>query len=157
MQEKMSELREAINKAYKTALKEKQSERVGTIRLISAALKDRDINARSSGNQEGISDQDILSLLQSMIKQRGESIRMYTEGGRPELAAREQAEIEVIQEFLPKQLSDAELKTVITDIIAQTGAESIKDMGKVMGVLKSKYAGQVDMGKAGPAVKDILG
>lgn len=153
----MSELREAINSGYKKALKEKQSERVGTIRLISAALKDRDINARSSGNYDGISDDEILALLQSMIKQRGESIRMYNEGGRPELAAREQAEIDVIQEFLPTQLSDAELEAAIKNIISDTGAESIKDMGKVMGVLKTKYAGQIDMGKAGPKVKEILG
>lgn len=153
----MSELRETINNAYKTSLKDKNKVRVGTLRLIQAALKDRDINARTKGNQEGISDDEILALLQTMIKQRGESIRLYTEGGRDELAAQEQAEIEVISEFLPKQLSEEELQAVLKDLIAQTGAQSIKDMGKIMGRLKNDYVGQVDMGKAGAQIKSMLG
>ena len=152
----MSALRDEINNVYKTSLKQKQQTRVNTLRLILAALKDRDINARSSGNQDGINDTDILTMLQSMIKQRGESIRMYNEGGRPELAQREQEEIDIIQEFLPQQLDEDELKTIITETAKSVAAQSIKDMGKIMAVLKTDYAGQVDMKIASKLAKEVL-
>ncbi|MAF67750.1 MAG: glutamyl-tRNA amidotransferase [Micavibrio sp.] len=153
----MSEKRTEINTAMKQALKDKDNLRLSTIRLINAAIKDRDIAARSNGNAEGISDDEILALLQFMIKQRNESIKMYQDANRAELAAQEQNEIEVIQTFLPAQLSDEETSKAVEEAITETGAESIKDMGKVMGVLKSKYAGQLDMAKVGPAVKAKLG
>jgi hypothetical protein len=129
---------------------------LSTIRLITAAIKDRDIAARSNGNDQGISDAEILSLLQSMVKQRQESSKTYTDAGRPELAEREEAEIEVIERFLPQQMSEEETGAAIETIIAETGASSIKDMGKVMNALKEKYAGQLDMAKAGGLVKSKL-
>lgn len=147
--------REEFNTNLKEAVKNKNQIAMATLRLIIAALKDRDIEARTKG-QEGISEEEILSMLQSMIKQRKESAKTYAENGRPELAEREEAEIKVIQEFLPRQLSAEETAFVIDAVIAETGAADIKDMGKVMGVLKSKYAGQLDMGKAGGLVKQKL-
>lgn len=122
-----------------------------------AALKDRDITARGNGNAEGIADAEILSMLQSMVKQRQESSKTYRDNDRPELAEREEEEIAVIQKFLPQQMSAEEAEAAIAEIIAETGAANIKDMGKVMGVLKSKYAGQLDMAKAGGMVKAKLG
>ncbi len=130
---------------------------MSTIRLILAALKDRDIAARGAGKGDGIEETEILSMLQSMIKQRQESAKVYCDAGREELAEREEAEIEIIQGFLPQQLSADEIAEAIDKIIQDTGATDIKDMGKVMGVLKSEYAGQVDMGKAGGMVKQKLG
>ena len=141
----------------KEAMKNKNQTALSTIRLINAALKDRDITARGNGKADGIEESEILSMLQSMIKQRQESAKTYCDAGREELAEREEAEIEVIKQFLPQQLSEDEVKAAIQTIIADTGAESIKDMGKVMGVLKSQYAGQVDKGKAGGLVKELLG
>ncbi|MGE4313180.1 MAG: GatB/YqeY domain-containing protein [Pseudobdellovibrionaceae bacterium] len=152
----MSEKRTEINTAMKEALKDKDNLRLSTVRLINAAIKDRDIAARSSGNMDGITDSEILSLLQFMIKQRNESIAMYTQAGRTELAEREEAEVGVIQTFLPAQLSEDETKAAIDAAIAETGASSIKDMGKIMGVLKDKYAGQLDMGSVGALVKAKL-
>ena len=149
--------REEFNAALKEALKSKDQTAMSTIRLMLAALKDRDIAARGSGKPDGIEEAEILSMLQSMIKQRQESAKTYCDAGREELAEREEAEIEVIQKFLPAQLGEDELAATIQNIISQTGAETIKDMGKVMGVLKSEYAGQVDMGKAGALVKEKLG
>lgn len=149
--------RTEINTAMKDAMKSKDQTALSTIRLISAALKDRDITARGQGNADGIDDSEILSMLQTMIKQRRESAKVYCDAGREELAEREEAEIEVIQAFLPQQLSDDEVSAAIDKIIADTGAACIKDMGKVMGALKSQYAGQIDMGKAGGAVKAKLG
>ena len=149
--------REEFNAALKTALKSKDQTAMATIRLILAALKDRDIAARSKGKADGIGESEILSMLQSMIKQRQESAKTYCDAGREELAEREEAEIEVIQGFLPKQMSEDEVKSAIDKIVEDTGASDIKDMGKVMGVLKSQYAGQVDMGKASGMVKAKLG
>ena len=134
-------MRDAISNAQKEALKAKDKTALSTIRLITAALKDRDIAARTKGSGDGISDDEILSMLQTMIKQRAESVKLYNEGNRPELAAAENEEIRVIQQFLPQQLTAAELEEAITNAISETGAESVKDMGKVMGVLKGKYAG----------------
>lgn len=152
----MSEKRTELTSAMKQALKDKDNLKLSTVRLINAAIQDRDIAARGTGNAEGISDDEILALLQFMIKQRNESIKLYIDGGRQELADREQAEIEVIQKFLPTQLSQEETEKAVDEAIAETGAESIKDMGKVMAILKSKYTGCLDMSKAGPAVKAKL-
>lgn len=149
-------MRDAISNAQKEALKAKDKTALSTIRLITAALKDRDIAARTKGSGDGISDDEILSMLQTMIKQRAESVKLYNEGNRPELAAAENEEIRVIQQFLPQQLTAAELEEAITNAIAETGAESVKDMGKVMGVLKSKYAGQIDFGAASGEIKSRL-
>ncbi len=148
--------REKINAAMKDALKNKEMERLSTVRLIIAAMKDKDINSRTDGPNEGIDESTLLSMLQSMIKQRMESSKIFRENNRPELADKEDAEIAVIESFLPKQLSDEDVAKVVADIIAQTGASGIKDMGKVMGELKAKYAGQLDMGKAGAVIKQKL-
>lgn len=149
--------RSEFSAALKEALKSKDKIAMSTIRLIMAAMKDRDITAREKGEANGISDNEILSMLQSMIKQRQESSKTYSEAGRDDLAEREEAEIDVIRSFLPKQLSEDEIKEIIDQTVDALGVESIKDMGKVMGVLKTDYAGQIDMGKAGGLVKARLG
>lgn len=151
------EKREEFNIKLKEAMRNKEMAAVSTIRLILAALKDRDISARGQGNAEGISETDILSMLQSMIKQRKESVKMYRDGGREDLATAEESEIVIIEQFLPQQLSDDEVAAEIDRLIAELDAKDIKDMGKVMGKLKSDYAGQIDMGKAGGLVKQKLG
>lgn len=148
--------RENINAAMKDALKNKEMERLATIRLIIAAMKDKDINSRTDGRNEGIDESGVLSLLQSMIKQRKESAGIYRENNRPELAEKEEFEIKTIESFLPQQLSDDEVSKIVADTIAATGASGIKDMGKVMAELKAKYAGQLDMGKAGAVIKQKL-
>ena len=145
--------REELTTALKEALKNKDQVAMSTIRLITAAMKDRDIAARGKGNDDGIADEEILSLMQSMIKQRHESSKMYRENDRAELAEREEEETKVIEGFLPAQMGEEETGAAIDAIITQTGASSIKDMGKVMAELKTKYAGQLDMAKAGGAVK----
>ncbi|OPZ76325.1 MAG: Yqey-like protein [Alphaproteobacteria bacterium ADurb.Bin438] len=149
-------LREELSSALKDAMKSKESSKLSTIRLILAAIKDRDIAARTADNRNGISDDDILSLLQSMIKQRRESIDMYTKGKREDLAAEEQKEIEVISLFLPKQLSDEEIETAVNSLVAELNLNGIKDMGKAMAGLREKYAGQMDFGKASGFLKNIL-
>lgn len=149
--------REEFSQALKQAMITKDQVTLSTVRLILAAIKDRDIAARGNGNDAGITDADILSLLQSMVKQRQESSKIYADAGRAELADRELAEITVIERFLPAQMSDEEVSAAIDAIITEIGASSIKDMGKVMGVLKEKYAGQMDMAKAGGVVKAKLG
>lgn len=148
--------RTEINTALKEALKRQDKLMVSTVRLIMAAIKDRDINAFGQGRSEGIEDSEILQLLATMIKQRQESSRQYSEAGRDDLAEREEGEIEIIRAFLPRQLSDSEVEQLIGEIVGEVGAAGIKDMGKVMGVLKERYAGQVDMAKAGAAVKKKL-
>ena len=148
--------RAEFSQALKTAMTTKDQVALSTVRLILAAIKDRDIAARGNGNDQGITDSEILSLLQSMVKQRQESSKTYEDANRPELAERELAEIRIIERFLPKQLSDDEVSTAIDSVIADIGASSIKDMGKVMGDLKEKYAGQMDMAKAGGVVKAKL-
>jgi len=149
--------RSELNTAMKQAMRDKNQLALSTIRLINAALKDRDITARGNGKADGVDEAEILSMLQSMIKQRQESAKTYCDAGREELAEREEAEIEVIKSFLPQQLGEDEVKVAIQKTIEDTGAASIKDMGKVMGILKSQYAGQIDMGKAGGLVKELLG
>ena len=149
-------LRDKLSEQMKEAMRAKDQKRLGTIRLILAALKDRDIANRSEESREGVSDDEILSLLAKMVKQREESATAYDGGGRPELAKSERDEIAVIREFMPKQLSPEETKAEIARIVAETGASSIKDMGKVMGALKERFAGQMDFAKAGAAVKEAL-
>lgn len=149
-------LRTRINEATKTAMKEKDKVRVSTLRLVAAAVKDRDIAARAEDRCEGINDGEILSLLAKMVKQRQESAQTYEANGRPELAEREREEIDIIREFMPQPLSEDEMKTVIAGLVEDTGATCLKDMGKIMGKLKSGYAGRVDMGKAGAVVKAHL-
>lgn len=148
-------IREDLSLALKQALKDKEQVKMATVRLILAALKDRDITARGNG-KEAIEENEILSMLQSMIKQRKESAKTYADAGRPELAEREEAEIVVIEGFLPKQMNDNEVDAAVSGIITEVGAASIKDMGKVMGELKSRYAGQMDMAKVGGLVKEKL-
>ena len=149
-------LRMQISNTPKNAMKEKNSRKVSTLRLIMAAVKDRDISVRSKGNSEGIDETELLSLLQSMIKQRRESIELYKKGGRDELAQQEAEEIEIIRQFLPKPLSENELSEAISQIISDTGAESIKEMGKIMNALKKEFAGRIDLTKASQIVKKKL-
>ena len=149
-------IRNEFTTALKESLKNKDQVSMSTIRLMTAAMKDRDIAARGNGNMDGISDAEILSMLQSMIKQRQESSKTYREADRPELAEREEEEIKVIERFLPQQMSEAETSEAIDTIITETDSTNIKDMGKVMNELKSRYAGQLDMAKAGGLVKAKL-
>lgn len=149
-------LRTRLNEELKTAMRAKQEREVSTIRLILAALKDRDIAARGKGNYDGISEDEILQMLNGMIKQRRDSISLYEQGGRCELAQKEQEEIVIIQRFMPKQLSDAEVDGAIKDVIGSLGARSLKDMGKVMNVLKEKFSGQMDFTRASALVKQHL-
>lgn len=152
------DMRERVNAALKDAMRSKEADRLSTLRLINAAIKDKDIAARGTGDEEdGVSNDDILAILGRMVKQRQESARAYEEGGRLELAEKELSEIKIIEEFLPKQLSEDEAAKAVDTAIAEVGAENIRDMGKVMGVLKAKYTGRMDFGKAGPMVKDRLG
>ncbi len=150
-------LREQITEAMKDAMRAREAETLSTVRMILAGIKDKDIAARPAGNATGIGDPEILSLLQSMVKQRRESVALYAQGGREDLVAKEQAEISVIERFLPKQMDATETDTAITAAIAESGAASIKDMGKVMAALKAKYSGQMDFSTVGPAVKAKLG
>lgn len=150
-------LRQKISEELKTAMKAKDEARTSAFRLMLAGLKERDIEARAKGNKDGIGDPEIMSMLQSMIKQRRDSVEMYQKGGRADLVAKEEAEIAIIQSLLPKQLSDAEAEGVVKGIIAEVGAASIKDMGKVMAALKERHAGSVDMSKVGGIVKKLLG
>ena len=145
-------MRETITAALKTATKAQDKRRISTLRLVSAAIKDRDIAARTAGKGEA-TDAELLELFAKMIKQREESEKIYREAGRAELATQEAEEIAIIREFLPAQLSDADAQKAIADAIAETGASSVKDMGKVMAVLKARYAGQMDFAKASALVK----
>lgn len=151
------DMRSRVNDALKTAMKNKDAERLTTLRLINAAIKDQDIALRGKGEDAQVSDADVLAILGKMVKQRQESARAYEEGGRLELAEKELSEIKVIEDFLPKQLSDDEADAAVAAAISVVGAESIRDMGKVMGELKAKYTGQMDFGKVGPMVKAKLG
>ena len=150
-------LRQQLNESLKTAMLEDRKQSVGTIRLILAAVKDRDIAARSDGNNEGIDDTQILSLLQSMIKQRHESITMYEQGGRAELAERERAEIGIIADFLPKQLDEQEIEAAVKDVICELDATCLKDMGRTMAALRTRYTGSMDFSKASGVAKSLLG
>jgi uncharacterized protein YqeY len=152
----MSSLRERFTADLKEAMKAGDKGRVSTIRLITSALKDKDIEARGLGKGETTAD-EMLALLQKMIKQRQESIAIYDANGRPELAAGERAEVEVISAYLPKQMSEDEVKAAIATAVSESGAASVKDMGKVIAILRAKFAGQMDFAKASGLVKAALG
>lgn len=149
-------LRERFGEALKTAMRARDQKRVSTLRLVLAAVKERDIAARSETNREGVGDEEILSLLAKMIRQREESAAAFEAGARPELAASEREEIAIIREFQPAQMSEAEVQKAATAALQETGAASPKDMGKVMAVLKARYAGQMDFSKASGIVKALL-
>ena len=148
-------LRDNINNAVKDAMRSQDKLTLSALRLCNAAFKNADIEARGAGKPQ-LSDDELLGVLQKMIKQRQESVELYEKGGRKELADQERGEIAVISGFLPKQLSDDEMKAAIASAINETGASSMKDMGKVIGALKAKYAGQMDFGKASGLVKNAL-
>ncbi|HKL46731.1 MAG TPA: GatB/YqeY domain-containing protein [Roseovarius sp.] len=150
-------LRDRITTALKDAMKDKDKARLATLRLINAAIKDQDIARRGADGEAGVTDADILAILAKMTKQRQESVRAYEEGGRLDLAEREAQEIAVIEEFLPRQLSDQEVEAAVDSAISEVGASSVRDMGKIMGRLKEQYAGQMDFGAVGPKVKERLG
>ena len=149
-------MRERLSEALKEAMRAGDKRRISTVRLMSAALKDRDIEARGAGKGQA-SDEDILGLLQKMIKQRQESADIYDKAGRAELATQEREEIAIINTFLPAQMDEAEMRAAVSTAIAETGAKSMKEMGKVVGALKAKYAGRMDFGKASALVKGQLG
>ena len=149
-------MRSELNENLKEAIKSQEKQRVATLRLINAAIKDRDIAVRSEENTEGVSDTEIILILSNMVKQRKQSIIQYEEGGRVELAEREREEIKIIQEFLPDQLTDEEIRTEISKIINAHDQLSIKDMGKIMSELKSKFSGRMDFGKASGIIKALL-
>lgn len=150
-------LRDQLMNSVKEAMKARDQKRLGTLRLVQAAIKDKDIAGRTEESREGISDAEILALFGKLIKSREDSVDLYEKGGRPELAENERAEIAVIREFMPRQLDDTEAKAAIAAIVAETGASSLKDMGKVMAALKERYTGTMDFGKAGALVKAQLG
>lgn len=150
-------LRQELTDSLKEAMKAQDRSATSTIRLILAALKDRDIAARTQGSDEKLSDDQILEVLQKMVRQRRDSIEMYTKGGRQDLVDREAREIEIIEGFLPKPLSDAEAKDAVREVISDLGASSLKEMGRVMGELKQRYPGRMDFSKASAIVKEALG
>ena len=149
-------MREQLTHSLKSAMKARDTQRISTIRLINATIKDRDIAIRSEENVEGVSDEEILSILAKMIKQRQESARQYEEAGRIELAEQELSEIRIIETFLPRQMTESEMIKAVDQTIKEMKAVSIRDMGKVMGVLKQKHSGQMDFGQAGARAKDVL-
>jgi hypothetical protein len=149
-------LRDQFNQALKDAMRARNQKRVSTLRLVLAALKDRDIANRSEASREGISDEEILSLLAKMIKQREESAAAYEAGGRPELVASEREEIAIIREFQPAQMSESETRAAVAAAVGESGAGSPKDMGRIMAVLKARYPGRMDFARAAAIAKDVL-
>ena len=149
-------MRDILDKSLKDAMRARDTQKISTIRLINAAIKDRDIAIRSEDNLEGVSDEEILSILSKMIKQRKESAKQYEEGGRLELAQQEFEEIEIIENFLPRQLDLNETEQIVKKIILEINANSLRDMGKVMSLLKENYSGKMDFGKAGVLAKELL-
>ena len=150
-------LRESFSERLKQAMRAKDTRTLSTVRMILAGLKERDVAARGTGNQEDIPDPEILRLLQGMIKQRRESIALYRQGNRPELAQQEEEEIAIIESFLPQQMNDDQMAAAAKAAIAETGAAGVKDMGRVMGVLRERHAGVIDLARAGAVVKQLLG
>jgi uncharacterized protein len=151
-------IRDKINDDLKTAMKAGDKRKLGTLRLMNAAIKDKDINARTEGHDsDKLPDSALMDLFGKMVKQRQDSIAAFDLGGRAELAQQEREEMEIIQSYMPKQMSEAEAKDAVAGVIASVGATSVKDMGKVMAELKAKFSGQMDMGKAGAIVKGLLG
>jgi hypothetical protein len=150
-------IRDHINGALKDAVKAQQKLRMSTLRLINAAIKDRDIAGRTHGQDKGVPDTELLAILAKMIKQREESAKTYEEAGRLELAQQEREEIEIIMDFLPKQLGEDEVRAACEAVVGELNAEGLKDMGRTMAVLKERHAGQMDFGKASKIVKELLG
>ena len=150
-------MREAFTERLKAAMRAKDTRTLSTVRLVLAGLKERDVAARTAGNPEGIADSEILRMLQGMVKQRRESIVLYRQGNRPELAQQEEEEIAIIESFLPRQMSEEQIAAAAKAAIADTGAAGPKDMGRVMAALRERHAGVMDMAKAGAAVKQMLG
>ena len=149
-------IRDTLKQELIAAMKAKEETKVATIRLINATLKDKDIQARTKGVMDGISEAEVCTALQGMVKQRRDSIEAYAKGGRQDLVDKEQAEIDLIMSFLPKQMDEAETQKAVQEAIAAVGATSVKDMGKVMGALKEKYQGQMDFAKASAVIKGLL-
>lgn len=150
-------LRQELNDALKTAMKAKDERAVSTLRMVLAGLKDKDIAARTKGVTDGIPDDEARQVMQNMIRQRRDSIAMYEKGGRAELVKQESEEIAIIERFLPKQMAPAEIEAAAKGVVAELGAKDIKDMGKVMGAMKQRFAGQMDLSQVGPIVKKLLG
>jgi uncharacterized protein YqeY len=150
-------LRQRLNDELKAAMKSRDQRATSTLRLILAALKDRDIAARPRGITDGVDETEIIDMLQKMVRQRQESIELYKKGNRPELAAQEQGEIELIERFLPQKMSDTEAAMAVESVVTELGAATIKDMGRVMAALKERYAGRMDFAKVGQQVKQKLG
>jgi uncharacterized protein YqeY len=150
-------LRQQLTEAMKDAMRAKDSQRLGVLRMVLAAIKDRDIAARTETSREGVSDADVIQVLQKLVKQRREAADAFDSGGRPELSANERAEAAIIETFLPAQMDEAASTAAIRTAIAESGASSIKDMGKVMALLRERHAGVMDMAKASPMVKSLLG
>jgi uncharacterized protein YqeY len=148
-------MRDTIAQALRDAQKNQDRQRISTLRLVTAAIQDRDIANRGAG-KERVSDDEILQILTKMVKQREESAKAFGDGGRPELAAAERAEIEIVKEFLPRQIGEDELRRICADVIAETGASSLRDMGAVMAVLKERYPGRIDFSRASAIVKELL-
>ncbi|MGA0314570.1 MAG: GatB/YqeY domain-containing protein [Alphaproteobacteria bacterium] len=149
-------LRDDVSAELKEAMRAKNTVKTATLRLILAAIKDRDIAARTDGVFEGIGEEEVLKVLQTMVKQRRESIKMYEQGNRPELAAQEAQEITIIQSFLPEQMDDQEIEAAVTAVIKEIEANSLKDMGTSMGLLRERYSGRMDFGKASAILKSVL-
>jgi len=147
-------LREKINEAVKTAMKSQDKPRLSTLRLVNAAIQNAEIESERAG--KSLAEDDLLGILQKMLKQRQESVEIYDQAGRKELADQERAEIEVIRGFMPQQMSEAEARAAIAEVIRETGAQGVRDMGKVMAALKQGYAGKMDFGKASGLVKSLL-
>ena len=150
------DLRSRVGAALKDAMRARDAHRLSTLRLINAAIKDRDIALRGEGRDEGATDADVLAILARMVKQRHESARAYEEGGRLDMAEEERREIEIVEEFLPRQLGEGEVDAAIDEAVAETGAAGVRDMGRVMAQLKGRYAGQMDFGRVGPMVRARL-
>ena len=149
-------IRQRLNESLKEAMRARDTVGVSTVRLVLAALKDRDIAARSKGNTDGISEDEVLRLLQTMVKQRRESIQLYEQGGRLDLAEQEQSEIAVLQRFLPAQMDEQAIRSAVDTVIREQAATSLKDMGRIMSALRDKYAGRMDFGRASGIVKATL-
>ena len=150
-------IRERINLALKEAVKAQDKARMSTLRLINAAIKDRDIAARTTGNSDGVGDAEVLEILSKMVKQRREAATTYEEAGRLELAEQETTEISIISDFLPRQLGSEQMEAVCKEVVGELGASGLKDMGRTMGALKERFAGRMDFGKASAVVKKLLG
>lgn len=149
-------LRDQLSDALKDAMRAKEKRRTSTLRLILAAIKDRDIAARGKGNMDGVSDDEILEILSKMVRQRTESIEMYETAGRLELAEQEREEIGIIEDFLPRQMREDEIEEAVNGVVDEIGASNLKDMGRVMGALKERYAGHMDFGRASALAKQAL-